>query len=210
MIKLHIYPTNDRFDENLVILLDEKFELATKSKTEDDRDLDNNIMIQELQNELTGTQESLQTIIQELETTNEELQASNEESQSTNEELQSTNEELQTTNEELQSANEELLTVNDEIFQKNIQLEKLNSEFNILYQHSGLLYFILDQNMEIIALHKQLSDIPEFSAYKPNTNFKSLMWPDKNIDMIEHINEVITKKISIQFNLSIDGKYYSD
>jgi two-component system CheB/CheR fusion protein len=81
-----------------------------------------------LQEELAGSREYLQSIIQDLEAANEELQSANEEILSSNEELQSTNEELDTAKEELQSTNEELNTVNDELNARNEELSRLNSD----------------------------------------------------------------------------------
>ncbi|MBG9377363.1 PAS domain-containing protein [Panacibacter sp. DH6] len=64
--------------------------------------------IEELEYELEGNRQHMNTLIEELETTNEELQALNEELQSSNEEMQASNEELETSNEELHATNEEL------------------------------------------------------------------------------------------------------
>jgi two-component system, chemotaxis family, CheB/CheR fusion protein len=95
---------------------------------------DDGTKYKELEYELAGMKEHLQTVIEELETSNEELQSTNEELQSTNEELQSSNEELETTNEELQSTNEELQVAYNEMkviseereHQKNLLEEKTN------------------------------------------------------------------------------------
>lgn len=89
--------------------------------------------IEQLKQELVGTKEYLQSVIEQREATNEELQSANEEIQSANEELQSTNEELQTSKEELESANEELNTVNEEMQHRNLQLSQaLNDLTNLL------------------------------------------------------------------------------
>ena len=83
---------------------------------------------QQLEQELTNTKESLQSVIEKQEASNEELQAANEEISSANEELQSTNEELETSKEELQSTNEELNTVNDELRARNTELNQLSND----------------------------------------------------------------------------------
>jgi two-component system CheB/CheR fusion protein len=71
--------------------------------------------VEELERELSGTKEYLQSAFEELETSNEELKSANEELQSSNEELQSTNEELSTVNDELQNRMEELSVSNDDL-----------------------------------------------------------------------------------------------
>ncbi|MCW8928674.1 MAG: EAL domain-containing protein [Gammaproteobacteria bacterium] len=125
---------------------------------------------QQLEQELTATQETLQTVIQELETaniqlqeSNEELQIINEELQSSNEELQTTNEELQSTNEELQSTNEELLTVNDEIQQKNILIatNEVNAQVTLNAISDAVLR--LDKNMEVIYFNQRVQSFINIS-----------------------------------------------
>lgn len=81
-----------------------------------------------LEQELSSTKVSLQSIIEEQDATNEELQSANEEIQSSNEELQSTNEELETAKEELQSTNEELTTLNEELQTRNGELGQVNND----------------------------------------------------------------------------------
>ena len=91
-----------------------------------------NSRIAKLEQELAGTKEYLQSVIETQEATNEELQSANEEILSSNEELQSTNEELETAKEELQSANEELTTVNDELRSRNVEITLVNSDLTNL------------------------------------------------------------------------------
>ncbi|MBI2821207.1 MAG: PAS domain-containing protein [Acidobacteria bacterium] len=87
----------------------------------------------QMQQELSETKESMQTLLEEYEATNEELQSVNEEIQSSNEELQSTNEELQTSKEELQASNEELVTVNEELQNRNVELSQAHSDLTNLF-----------------------------------------------------------------------------
>ncbi len=81
--------------------------------------------INDLENELRRTRETLQATVEELETSNEELQASNEELLASNEELQSTNEELHSVNEELYSVNAEHELKIDELNQTSADLRNL-------------------------------------------------------------------------------------
>lgn len=107
------------------------------------------VQIAQLKQELAGTKEYLQSIIEAQEATNEELQSANEEIQSGNEELQSTNEELQTSKEELESANEELNTVNEEIQHRNQQLAQLNNDLINLLNSITIPMVMLGEDLHI-------------------------------------------------------------
>ncbi len=107
-----------------------------------DADRESQQRIDDLEQELQFTRESLQATIEELETSNEELQA-------TNEELLSSNEELQSTNEELQSVNEELYTVNAEYQNKLMELSEANSDMDNLLASSEVATLFLDGSLEI-------------------------------------------------------------
>ncbi len=98
--------------------------------------------IRSLENELSFSQESLQSTIEELESSNEELQTANEEMLSSNEELQSANEELHSVNEELYSVNHE--------HQRNIQqLSLANDDMTNLLAITRVGVLFLDDNLRI-------------------------------------------------------------
>ncbi|MGO1658457.1 MAG: CheR family methyltransferase [Marinobacter sp.] len=118
--------------------------------------------VEQLQLEVTGMREHLQTVIEELETSNEELQAVNEELQSANEELQSTNEELETSNEELQSTNEELTTVNEEVQFKVNEIADLNYDLKNLQRSLPHPLLALDKNLQIAHYNPAATDIFAF------------------------------------------------
>ncbi|NEX22973.1 PAS domain-containing protein [Thiorhodococcus mannitoliphagus] len=105
--------------------------------------------IAELEDELRGKDEYLQTTLEEMETSNEELKSTNEEMQSVNEELQSTNEELETSKEELQSVNEELATVNAELQTKVADLSRANDDMNNLLAGTGVATLFVDDQLRI-------------------------------------------------------------
>ncbi|MBT3192672.1 MAG: PAS domain-containing protein [Verrucomicrobia bacterium] len=105
--------------------------------------------VQELEQEVLYTRESLQTTVEELETSNEELKSTNEELQSTNEELQSTNEELETSKEEMQSLNEELTTVNAELQSKVDDLSRANDDMQNLLNSTHIATIFLDNDLRI-------------------------------------------------------------
>jgi two-component system CheB/CheR fusion protein len=102
-----------------------------------------------LRDELAGTRESLQAIIEEHEATNEELRSANEETMSSNEELQSTNEELETAKEELQSTNEELTTLNEELENRNNAMDNLNNDLQNLLASVNIPVLILGRDLRI-------------------------------------------------------------
>jgi two-component system CheB/CheR fusion protein len=103
--------------------------------------------IEEVEQELAYTRETLQATIEELQASNEELKSTNEELQSTNEEFQSTNEELETSREELQSVNEELVTLNSELQAKIDQLSLAESDMKVLLDSTRIGTIFLDNNL---------------------------------------------------------------
>ena len=105
--------------------------------------------VEELEQELLFTKESLQSTVEELQTTNEELKSSNEELQSTNEELQSANEELQTSKEELQSLNEELQTVNAQLQNKVEAYSEASDDMQNLLNSTAISTVFLDNQLRI-------------------------------------------------------------
>ncbi|MDX1552182.1 MAG: chemotaxis protein CheB [Marinobacter sp.] len=126
--------------------------------------------VEQLQFELTGMREHLQTVIEELETSNEELQAVNEELQSANEELHSTNEELETSNEELQSTNQELTTVNQEIQVKASEIAALHADLSNLQRSLPHPLLALDADLKVLHFNPAATEIfaiDEESVGKP-------------------------------------------
>lgn len=122
--------------------------------------------IAELEQELAGTREHMQTFIEELETSNEELQSLNEELQSSNEELQSSNEELETSNEELQSTNEELQIAYTELKAAAEEIERQSqllriSEANLRALLSNTLqaFILIDRDYRIISSNQVANDL---------------------------------------------------
>jgi two-component system CheB/CheR fusion protein len=123
------------------------------------------VVIVRLKQELAGTKEYLQSIIESQEATNEELQSANEEIQSGNEELQSTNEELQTSKEELESANEELNTVNEEIQHRNQQLAQFSNDLINLLNSATIPMVMLGEDLHIRRYTPEAERVFGFSSH---------------------------------------------
>ena len=102
-----------------------------------------------LEQELRGTRERLQSMVEEYETAIEELKSSNEELVSVNEEVQSSNEELEASKEELQSLNEELHTINGELAAKIDALDLANGDLHNLFESAELATVFLDTRLVI-------------------------------------------------------------
>jgi two-component system CheB/CheR fusion protein len=111
------------------------------------------------QEEIQTTNEELQSSNEELETTNEELQSSNEELETTNEELQSTNEELETINEELQSTNEELRTVNEELRVRSDELNDINAFFESVLSSLRTGAIVVNGNLDVLMWNHRAEDL---------------------------------------------------
>lgn len=167
------------------------------------------IQIAQLKQELAGTKEYLQSIIEAQEATNEELQSANEEIQSGNEELQSTNEELQTSKEELESANEELNTVNEEIQHRNQQLAQLNNDLVNLLNSVTIPMVMLGEDLHIRRYTPEAERIFGFSEHdvgKALTHLSlNLEVPQLERWMLDVMRDVTMRSEQV---LAHDGKAY--
>ena len=168
------------------------------------------LQVARLNEELTQTKGTLQSIIEEHETTNEELKSANEEILSSNEELQSTNEELETAKEELQSTNEELTTLNEELQNRNLELSIANNDLLNLLASVNIPMLMLGNDLRIRHFtppaEKMFNLIPTdvgrpISDLKPN-----LMVQNLEQSALEAIDTVSFKESEVQDNL---GRWYS-
>ena len=167
------------------------------------------VQIAQLRQELAGTKEYLQSIIETQEATNEELQSANEEIQSGNEELQSTNEELQTSKEELESANEELNTVNEEIQRRNQQLSQLSSDLTNLLNSATIPMVMLGEDLHIRRYSPEAERVFGFTSRDVG---KTLTHLPLNLDvpqlerwMLDVMRDVTMRNEQVQAG---DGKSY--
>jgi two-component system CheB/CheR fusion protein len=129
-------------------------------------------LIRELERELAGTREHLQTLVEEVETSNEELQTLNEELQSSNEELQSTNEEMQTSNEELQSTNEELLTVNEELANKTSELETSRADLENIKDALETAIIAVNETLSVTQFNRAAARLTVTGALRAGALFR--------------------------------------
>lgn len=167
------------------------------------------VQIAQLKQELAGTKEYLQSIIEGQEATNEELQSANEEIQSGNEELQSTNEELQTSKEELESANEELNTVNEEIQHRNQQLAQLSNDLVNLLNSATIPMIMLGEDLHIRRFTPEAERVFGFNTYdvgKALTHLPlSLDLPRLERWMLDVMRDVTIRNERVQ---APDGTFY--
>ncbi|WP_167631322.1 chemotaxis protein CheB [Mariprofundus ferrooxydans] len=165
--------------------------------------------VDELEQDLLHTRESLQTTIEELETSNEELKSTNEELQSTNEELQSTNEELETSKEELQSLNEESATVNLELQSRIDDLSDANDDMKNLLDSTDIATVFLDIGLCIRRFTPRVSDIIPLSvadAGRPLEHFStSLLQVDLAQDAKQVLDDLMVRELEAA---SKDGKAF--
>ncbi len=165
--------------------------------------------VQELEQELRYSKESLQATIEELQASNEELKSTNEELQSTNEELQSTNEELTTSKEELQSLNEELMTVNAELQGKNDELALTNNDMRNLLNSTQIPTVFLDNSLRIKRYTNPATAIFTLipgDIGRPVTDIKSHL---RDGDLMEDIRGVLDTLIFKEKQVHADdGKWY--
>ncbi|MBN1508866.1 MAG: PAS domain-containing protein [Sedimentisphaerales bacterium] len=154
-----------------------------------------NKRITELEQELRGKEQYLQTTIEELETSNEDLKSTNEEMQSVNEELQSTNEEMETSREELQSVNEELATVNAELQSKVAELSRANNDMNNLLAGTGVGTVFVDVRLNIVRFTPsatQIINLIPSDVGRPVAHLVSnLIGYDRLVDDIERVLDTL-------------------
>ena len=166
------YIRRDKVDCCLIIFHDGKKEPIKEGDLISKVDIDKQTLqrIQDLENKLEFTEETLQATIEELETSNEELQA-------TNEELMAANEELQSTNEELHSTNEELVTVNNEYHTKIKEMSSLNDDMENILRCSEISTIFLDKELKVrrfSATSQQFVRLKDSDIGRPFSHFSHI------------------------------------
>ncbi|TLX61532.1 chemotaxis protein [Stutzerimonas nosocomialis] len=121
---------------------------AARLGSEGKRTFDEDFVAQ-LERELRGTREQLQSSTEGAFLSSEELMASNEELQAINEELRSATEELEARREELQLLNEELQLANQDLRAEIEQSAKINDDLRNLIASSGVATLFIDRAMRL-------------------------------------------------------------
>ena len=136
----------------LVVFVEDENETARKDTGPSHTGLDahTDVLVTQLESEVSRLREQLQTTIEEYDSSNEEMRAGNEELQSVNEELRSATEELETSKEELQSVNEELQTVNHELKIKLEEISRAHSDLENLMASSDVATLFIDRELRIV------------------------------------------------------------
>ncbi len=157
--------------------------------------------IEDLERDLTSSEESLQSTIEELETSNEELQA-------TNEELMASNEELQSTNEELHSVNEELYTVSAEHQRKIEELTELTDDMDHLLKATdiGIIFLGADSTIRRFTPSATLTfNLMPQDISRPIDHITSRF---KSVDVGEIVTKVKQEKTLIEKEVQVKNKTY--
>ncbi len=199
-------PVEGQTDDALLVSFEERGKSPQLSADSIPADEDQQSRISQLENELAGTREHLQAVIEELETSNEELQSLNEELQASTEELQSSNEELETTNEELQATNEELTTVNDELQAKSAQLGELNETLNNIQNSINMGLIVLDERLRLI---RYTPKVVRLFGILPDDIGQKITGIPSHIE-IEHFERVLMSVIQTGDPVSMEVSRHSD
>ena len=157
--------------------------------------------------ELEGTRDYLQAMIEQEQTINEELQSAGEEGQSANEELQSINEELETSKEEIQATNEELTTVNDELQARNEELHRISNDWHNLLQSVEVPLIIVGRELRIRRFSPRASDVLHLisgDVGRPLSDVNLSL----SIDLEPLVEEVIESQASLEREIQRHGRWY--
>ena len=169
-----------------------------------------NVIISDLEQQLSQSREDLQAAREGMQSSQEEFKSMNEELQSTNEELQSTNEELTTSREEMQSLNEELQTVNAEQQSKMDEFSRMNNDMRNLLNSTEIVTVFLDNDLHVRRFtpgaNKLFKLIPG-DVGRPITDIASdLLYPE----MAEDVREVLrTLAFSEKEITATDGRWFT-
>jgi len=184
-----------------------------KSKSKKGGEKRDHILLHEnttLRDELTQTQKSLQSIIEDQNATNEEMQSANEEVMSANEELQSTNEELETAKEELQSTNEELTTLNDELTSRNAELDHLSNDLLNLLGNANVSIVMVGLDLRIKRFTPMAEKLLNLIAADVGRSLTSINLGFQIERLEEKIAEVISSLSTVELETQDkDGHWYS-
>ncbi len=130
---------------------------------EGERTFDEDFVAQ-LERELRGTRDQLQSSSERAFLSSEELLASNEELQALNEELRSVTEELEARREELQLLNEELKLANQGLRTEIEQSAKINDDLRNLIASSGVATLFIDRTMRVKWFTPRATDLFDLTA----------------------------------------------
>lgn len=126
-------------DDIFLVLFREK---KAASRAQAPEDATDELVMHQLEHELSVTRDELRRHIEQLKSTNEELQSSNEE-------FQAANEELEASQEELQSLNEELTSVNAQLQSKIAQEERTSNDLNNFLASTAIPTVFLDEGFKV-------------------------------------------------------------
>jgi two-component system CheB/CheR fusion protein len=169
--------------------------------------VDTQIVVAQLEQELTRASARLRTTIEQYEISNEELKASNEELQAMNEELHSAGEELESGREELQSVNEELTTLNTEFRNRVEELSRANSDLHNLMSATQIATVFLDRGLRIMRYTPSAAPLFNLIAGdigRPISDLKRrLDYPE----LVADAEQVLRTLVPVDRETSADGRW---
>jgi two-component system, chemotaxis family, CheB/CheR fusion protein len=159
------------------------------------------IVVRQLESELSATRVDLQSNIEQLKGLNEELQSSNEE-------LQAANEELETSREELQSLNEELLTVNTQLQAKIEEQDATNNDLNNFLTSTNIPTILLDTRFRVKRFTAAMSKLLKLIPSDIGRPIVDMSQENLGSDLIVDAQSVLEQLVPLRQEFKINGTSY--
>jgi two-component system, chemotaxis family, CheB/CheR fusion protein len=157
--------------------------------------------ILQLERELAGTREDLQSHIEEARSANEELESSNEE-------LQAANEELETSREELQSLNEELTTVNNQLQTKIDEQEEINNDLSNFLASTNIPTIFLDHRFRVRRFTPAISRLITLIPADIGRSITDMSGESLGAGLMDDAQSVLDRLTTVRRELIVDGLSY--
>jgi two-component system, chemotaxis family, CheB/CheR fusion protein len=200
--KKQVFIRISKLQENLfLITFTEKGGVHAEAESLQDTTALEETAVFQLERELAGTRDELQSHIEELKSVNEELESSNEE-------LQAANEELETSREELQSLNEELTTVNSQLQTKIEEQEETNNDLNNFLTSTNIPTFFLDQNLRVKRFTPAMSRLITLIPADVGRPIMDMSRESLGPDLITDVQSVLGNLTPLKREVAIDGAWY--
>jgi two-component system, chemotaxis family, CheB/CheR fusion protein len=165
--------------------------------------------ITQLEDELRGKRDQLETTIAAYDRTVEELQSTNEELQSANEEQKAAAEELETSREEIQSMNEELTTINQEYQNTIEELKRTNADLENLIESTEIATIFLDGAMRVRRFTPAANALFNFVATDQGRPLGHITHRLDYPGLMQEVQGVLTSLVRVESEVASDtGEWY--